>query len=437
LIAFLTFQSVSFAQTKELKIGQQVPDLTFPGAYNYKTNETASFKFSDLKGKYVIIDFWGTSCETCLEEFPTLDSLQRLLHDQIQIIAVNLQSKAIIDKFFKTHRMVYRPDLPFITADTTLIKMFPHMGSPYEIWIDKTGKVVVINPEGTINIKKVRSLIANNLSSLRTGVRNVYVDNLFDKRWSDLVQYSSVLLKKSEMNKSGLYLEVPEENGLCEAGSILDLYTRAYNGPADSIYQFYKPKRDVLEVKDINKYTTDLKSEARSIWQDNNTYVYQLTVPKDFTGDKYDLMKQDLDRYFKLKSFVEKRLVKCYVLVRTSLKDKLHAKGGTPKDNFYPMTEVRAFDLAEPRRYLLNSPFNRLVNMVESLVEYQLKMPFIDSTGYSGNIDITVNGDVLDKMTLAKWKDVLKKYDLDLVERECPVPMLIIREEQTSNHINN
>lgn len=80
------------AQMTALKIGDQVPDLNFP-AFNYNNGKPAGFKFSDLKGKLIILDFWGTFCEPCLEGFSKLDSMQKYFKDRIQIITVNPQKK--------------------------------------------------------------------------------------------------------------------------------------------------------------------------------------------------------------------------------------------------------------------------------------------------------------------------------------------------------
>ena len=48
----------------ELRVGSEMPDFSFTDFDGKKR------KFSDFRGKYVLIDFWGTWCPACIEELP-------------------------------------------------------------------------------------------------------------------------------------------------------------------------------------------------------------------------------------------------------------------------------------------------------------------------------------------------------------------------------
>ena len=72
--------------TKQLSVGDKVPDIQFTQMVNSKS-QTASL--SQFKGKLVILDFWATWCSACIKNFPLLDSMQRLHTDKLQVILVN------------------------------------------------------------------------------------------------------------------------------------------------------------------------------------------------------------------------------------------------------------------------------------------------------------------------------------------------------------
>jgi thiol-disulfide isomerase/thioredoxin len=423
LIAILSINK-SQAQIKALSIGAQMPDLEYLNAYNFKTRQTEPVKFSQLKGKIVILDFWGTFCIPCIESFPKLDSLQKQYQDKIQIITVNTQSLDAISQFFNLHTVVYRPSLPFITDDKELSRLFPHTGVPFQVWIDKNGKVLHLAEAYNLTRANLDETIANKPVKMMLSSQNVYPKTLFNDKYKNLIMFSSYLSHDSY--ELGLHVENPDKGqAIVESGTPLELYRRAYYELTNHEYDFFSPGRTVLETKDSTKYFDKSHGDIHIQWANNNIYWYQLTTPESYRGNLYELMRQDLERYFHFAVNIQKRAVKCLVLVRSSNEDKLRTKGGAEKYNFNAL-DGRTQDTSSIRG-ITNMSYSVLSNRIKGFIE-NWNYPFQDATGYSGNVDFTVTNEVLSHLDLKSLKKQLYKYDLKLVEKECLLDVLVVKD---------
>ncbi len=54
-----------------------------------------TFRLSDLRGKYVLLDFWGSWCPPCRKENPKLVRLHEKYADQLVIVTVALEKDAV------------------------------------------------------------------------------------------------------------------------------------------------------------------------------------------------------------------------------------------------------------------------------------------------------------------------------------------------------
>ncbi|MDH7445256.1 TlpA family protein disulfide reductase [Aquimarina sp. 2201CG14-23] len=62
------------------------------------------FKLSNLQGKYVLLDFWGSWCPPCIKESPELVALHQKHADQLTIVTVALEKnkdswKKVVSKY--------------------------------------------------------------------------------------------------------------------------------------------------------------------------------------------------------------------------------------------------------------------------------------------------------------------------------------------------
>jgi thiol-disulfide isomerase/thioredoxin len=82
--------------------------------FKYTTLDGADRYISDLKGKVVFVNFWGTWCIPCVAEMPTVQKLYNQFKDDtsvVFVIASRLDAPAKIRSFAEKHRYT----LPFYT----------------------------------------------------------------------------------------------------------------------------------------------------------------------------------------------------------------------------------------------------------------------------------------------------------------------------------
>jgi len=69
---------------KELVVGRELPDFSFVDLNGKKR------KFSEFRGKYVLLDFWGFWCPPCLRELPYLkEAYKRFQGRNLEIVGMN------------------------------------------------------------------------------------------------------------------------------------------------------------------------------------------------------------------------------------------------------------------------------------------------------------------------------------------------------------
>lgn len=61
-----------------------------------------------LRGKYVHINFWSTSCKPCIQEFPELDEIkEKYDQDNVVFLAIAPESSQLVKKIVRKHPLNY------------------------------------------------------------------------------------------------------------------------------------------------------------------------------------------------------------------------------------------------------------------------------------------------------------------------------------------
>jgi thiol-disulfide isomerase/thioredoxin len=377
-----------------------------------------------LKGKWILLDFWSHTCISCIQSFPKLDSFQKEFGESLQIVLVNRESKDSTDRFFEKRKKIKRPNVLFVSGDTSLSSRLPHSAVPYHAWIDSNEIVRYLTYGENTTREKIKNLLSGEIFALTSYKRTKYISTLLDTSWLHSLKYFSYLATCNpafhlQAEKIACYEQIS-----FNCSSALELYIYAFK--EGNKYQFNKPGRVILEVINPLIYRKPDDKEILESWYTSYSYNYHLFLPEEQKKRIYAIMQTDLRRYFHLNATVEKRKVKCLVLKRTSNNNKLKSKGGTTVNEFYFADE--SFVRIDSLRFMKNQPYNIFSKAFSNYLEFNLETSFIDSTGFTGNIDIAFTGAAVDSKDLYRIRSELNRYDLELKEEEILFDVLVLKE---------
>lgn len=408
VILLMHLQLYSQGTIQPIEPGQKVP----PGILDH------------YKGKWVILDFWGTYCAPCIASLPKMDSLQKQFNSNLQIILVTKNSASSVESLFGKIK-TKKPSLVSFTGDTVLSRLFPYASVPHHVWIDTSGYVRYVTDGYNTNFENVNQVLSGN--KIDVDHKKEIVD--FNKDVSMLVEgngrqipnllyYSAFFKYISNYGRSGIQITCDTLNGTSGIKminlSLLSIYQIAFSNSI-SPEEFNNDNRISLEVEDKTRFLWPLLSTGLRSWKPRNLHCYESRMPLFDKHDLYKVLRNDLEVYFPFEAYIENRKTKCFVLRKVSENLKVQSKGGIP---LYKSS-------LEGGLHIRNQPLKTTLFLALKAYNSSLPTPFIDSTCYSGNIDIDLKSKLTD---LKEVRKELRKYNLDIVEREISIPMLVIKD---------
>lgn len=124
------------ANASKLQPGMMAPDFTLP------TIDGGNLSLSSLRGKYVIIDFWGAWCVWCIKGMPEMKKYYEKYKDKLEILGVDSRDKvekwkAAVEKHQLTWKHVRNSE-----GSEDITGKYAIQGYPTKVLIDPQGKIV-------------------------------------------------------------------------------------------------------------------------------------------------------------------------------------------------------------------------------------------------------------------------------------------------------
>ena len=417
-------------KTKPLNVGDHISNIELESIYNYAKRSANLF---DFNADIIILDFWATSCIPCVAALPVYDSLQKELGPQrVQIIPVTREKTDKVMKFMNRRWPNGGFSLPFVTGDTILAKMFPHLTIPHEVWIDKNGKVRAITTGEKVTRGNILKMVVDSSYTLRT--KQLQMKKLNFSLIDNTTEFSDKALFRSVLTKNIDKLIVKKGNGKTKPNyynitgynqSIAQLFGIANN-------TVFKPERIILEdIKDSTLFIdAGLKGEDLENWREKNTYCYELQYyqPNNGLSNEEQLaigqnwMKEELRDYFRrmfhVDISVQKRPTDAFVITVND-KQKLNITQG----------ELNGQQIGD--KYVFNNI--KMSTFIERL-NYYLKshaVYIVDRSDFATTFSISLTS--AEFKNLDKLESVLRKNGLSFERKKVEVDMLVIRNVNEQN----
>lgn len=123
------------------------------------TLDGATVRLSELRGRWVLINFWATWCAPCRDEMPYLDRLAATHPNRLTVLAVNMRERATEVAFFADTLNLRLPIL--LAPDDATLLAYNVRGLPISILVAPRG-TIALRIAGPLTTGVIETIIAEN-----------------------------------------------------------------------------------------------------------------------------------------------------------------------------------------------------------------------------------------------------------------------------------
>lgn len=313
-VPLLISMSFSFGQNRYLKIGDIIPSVFFDVS-NY-THPKANME--GFRGKYVIIDLWGTYCGGCIQMIPYMQQLQQQYKNRLQVILVTKNTKSEVEQLAKHSENVRNDTLPSVMGDSAFAGLFDYRWLPTYVWVDPNGIIRYITGPEAVTDSNVYSFVSGERLLVKEK-KDIWINDedpaiVAWYPYTQIIGIYSYLAPRSEYHMAGGQTRVMNREGNIshirnDASSMSNLYIMAYQMDGHYICN----ERVFLRIKDSSFFL------PKEINGKSPSFIYELISNNNAPTLKvYRHMQQELDLFCNTHSYLQKQELTCYILKQAS-----------------------------------------------------------------------------------------------------------------------
>ena len=406
-----------------LTIGDQLP----PGiVLDQVLNAAEPIRLDDLKGKYVLLQFWAPSCSASIASLPQIDQLQSAYREDLQVVSVSAFSEEDIKSTFQIYPALSGLKLPFATREKDLLSLFPHAVIPHVVLLDRDSKVIAITGIEDITPTNLDRMLKGDYSGFRfKSDKRIQLDPK-----SKLISESPQIPHKNIRYQSAFtgYLPGVPSSLIQNLGpfshirivnmSLIAHFQLAYS--ERNLKDYFGRNRIVIEGFGPEELYSEKQGRDYEDWMASGDHVfgYELIVPQ--AENPYRMMREDLNRFLPwIRASIQQRPRK--ILALTLQEGKTIPKS-TAQRSYQTRSGV----------HMTNYPLEGFIYHLNAQYLSSSELPIIDQTGIDYPIDLTLNANLGNVQSL---RSALLSQGFDLIEKTETIPVLVLTKNNQPNPI--
>lgn len=417
-------------------VGDTVQDLPL-GTYLMNFPDRLA-SLHDLRGKYVVLDFWETYCQPCINALPKLQALQDTYADQLQIVAVTKDTEQNVSALLERSEITKHKNIriPFAIGDTVLHRAFPHAYIPHVVIINPAGIVEGITHGEAITEERIEAMLSGGKIVWELKEDGVASFQQTDEQLGNGADQTadSSLLWSSYLKRGGSALsrikrhEDESIRSLHMECTPLHLFVRVFNlfNVTKTLLGNANHQRIIVDVADTLTYRLyadennhsyspvkfpylDYPSHA-AYWKEN-AYTYHAEFGPGVPDDQVRAsILADLNKALPIKGEIVKRERLCYVLrARDDAQTLLNAKG----NKLEPLRQGLPFD-----GYHIQINGKPIGELMKVLAMFISAPPIVDGTGIDFNVSIQLDFTDSPERNPKSGYLINNKLDMDVLRTE-------------------
>lgn len=127
--------SVQLFPYKKVEVGNELYDADLYDPQGYLHH------LKDYKGKYLLLDFWSSSCGPCINAIPEMREMAEIWKDKLTIISISSDNKKMWEKASQEEKMTW-PNLNDFKGTVGIYAHYGIRGIPHYVLASPEGKLI-------------------------------------------------------------------------------------------------------------------------------------------------------------------------------------------------------------------------------------------------------------------------------------------------------